>query len=819
MIASQTIKRDFRRLRDTTGLSRLAARIATPLVSAVTICILFLAAQYNLPSPWIYRYLCVIPVTMAAYQYGWGSGLLSSVFFSFAYIPQLYWIWRWNGLSLVSIELISFIIFLNILAYIVADMADAERTQEALTDAVRDGKALLARASNFDEVIAFTLQVASDAGDAESAALIMRNPLDHRWEIITLDRMQPARLQQQASGDATLAQWLIDQNRALVLDNLDQDTRFIVPQELSAELALRSLIARPLRQNDQSLLGILALINKRNDRFTRSDMYALDELVTASERALEQAGLYAQTDRALSVRVQHLRAIQRTARELNATLEPQQIIDLALDCALELAEGDAGLVSVEMNGLPAMIQTRGCSPSTGHTQAILDAARSVDRATLHSSNPDSNIPSLLQRVSSRLIAPIRRANTIVGVIIVESRRRHAFEHAIVQAVNSLTDHTMTALENARLFREIKREEERVNLIISSIADGIFTTDRDGRILTFNPAAAALTGRSESEAQGQTFCELVGCNHDESCNGTCPLDRAIHKQDTIRDQKWVIRHRLGTKRVVSLSVAPISHIADHMDGSAVVIFRDITEQEELDRLQREFVAAFSHELRTPLTKITTVVEMIAEENRDAEFGVSTDYIDILMSQSRHVADFTEKILDVSRLEGQNGSLQARPLPLSHMVRDLLSEWQTTVSTHSFELEAPAQVPWAWADENAVHTILKNLIDNAVKYSPSYTTISVALSTAPSGWLTVSVRDQGVGIPPAHQSRIFDRFYRVDGSDAQTVYGHGLGLYLSRSLVQAMGGEIWVESEPHKGSTFSFTLPPMKEESNGSQTAGY
>lgn len=818
MIATHTIKRDFRRLRHTAALSESVARLATPLLSALTICLLFLASQYNLPFPWIYRYLCVIPVTMAAYQYGWAPGLISSAFFSFAYIPQLYWIWRWNGLSLVSIELISFIIFLNILAYIVADMADSERTQEALTDAVRDGKALLARASNFDEVIAFTLQVASEVGNAETAALIMRNPLDHRWEIITLDQKQPAHIHQQASGEKTLAHWLVDQNRALVLDNLDEDTRFVVPHQLSSDVALRSLISRPLRQNDQSLLGILALINKRNDRFARSDMYALDELVTASERALEQAGLYAHTDRALTVRVQHLRAIQRTARELNATLEPQQIIDLALGCAVELADGDAGLVSVEMNGLPPMIQTWGCSPSAGYKQTVIEATTNVDRARLYSDDLVPTVPTLLDNVSSRLVAPIRRADTTVGVIIVESKRRHAFEHAIVQAVNSLTDHVMTALENARLFREIKREEERVNLIISSIADGIFTTDTQGYILTFNPAAAALTGWPATEAQGQSFCDLVGCNHGDSGDDTCPLTAAIQSEETIRNQKWIIRHRLGTKRVVSLSVTPISHLADQPAG-AVVIFRDITEQEELDRLQREFVAAFSHELRTPLTKITTVAEMIAEENRDAHVEISPDYIDILMSQSRHVADFTEKILDVSRLEGQEGSLQARPLPMSLVIQDLLSEWQTVVSTHNFILNTPEQTPWAWADENAVQTIIKNLIDNAVKYSPSYTTIEVTISTTSSGWVTVSVQDQGVGILPDHQPRIFDRFYRVDGSDAQTVYGHGLGLYLSRTLVEAMGGEIWVESEVNTGSTFSFTLPPMKEEDNGSEIAGY
>jgi signal transduction histidine kinase len=123
---------------------------------------------------------------------------------------------------------------------------------------------------------------------------------------------------------------------------------------------------------------------------------------------------------------------------------------------------------------------------------------------------------------------------------------------------------------------------------------------------------------------------------------------------------------------------------------------------------------------------------------------------------------------------------------------------------------------WADEYGAQMALNNLIDNAVKYSPAGSTIKVQAEADTDGFIILSVKDQGMGIAPEYQARIFDRFYRIDGSDAQSVYGQGLGLYIAKRLVEAMGGEIWVESEVGKGSQFAFTLPKMEDYNEGDST---
>jgi len=129
--------------------------------------------------------------------------------------------------------------------------------------------------------------------------------------------------------------------------------------------------------------------------------------------------------------------------------------------------------------------------------------------------------------------------------------------------------------------------------------------------------------------------------------------------------------------------------------------------------------------------------------------------------------------------------------------------------SFSLRSTMASPWLWADEVGTQTVLNGLIDNAVKYSPTGTSIELTVEPCGDGCITIAVQDKGPGIAPEHQSKVFDRFYRVDGSDARSVYGHGLGLSIAKQLVTAMGGEIWVESEMGKGSRFAFTLPMMEK----------
>jgi PAS domain S-box-containing protein len=503
-----------------------------------------------------------------------------------------------------------------------------------------------------------------------------------------------------------------------------------------------------------------------------------------------------------------LAAIQRTARELNSTLDPKRIIDRALECALEITDAEAGLIGLHMDGFPALYQTRGTRVEMAGAHLNLADIDELEQTEVLST-AESSIPSLLPQSGSRLIVPIKRAEQTFGLVVVESSSARIFKEASRHVLSTLVDHAAVALENARLFQDIQRERERVGLIIHSITDGLFTTDSYGCILTFNRAAERLTGWTAGESIGRLCCEVFGCQNGElTSDHDCVLLQAVKGQKYTSEVKFVVRQRTGTKRVISLSNASLPGIGGQPEGT-VFLFRDITESEEMDRLQQELIAAISHELRAPLSNISTITEMLMTGSDELEVKPYNKYLDSLKAQTQRLADFSDRILDVYRLETGQMRLQLRPLPVCLQVEELIKSWQVAALHHEITCDLPENFPWIWADENAFQSILNNLIENAIKYSPANTKIKIAVQLNYPGFVAIAVEDEGPGITPEYQTKIFERFYRVDGRDSQLVYGHGLGLYISRNLVEAMKGQIWVESEAGRGSRFTFKLPLMEE----------
>lgn len=806
MVNSQVAHPGSRKIRSG-RIPQTASLVFTLIGVLLVMVLLYYVERVNLSNRQLYRYICVFPVFYIAYQYGLRPGLLAALFFSSAYLPLLYVTMRISLFSSQSIQILAFILFLNTLAYIIADIATSTRTHAALSSAVREWGTLLTKTTALDEVIAFILEQSKAICEVETAVFLLRNPLDAQWEIIAPGEktlLPPA--SNTLKARQTLAEWLLMQDAALFYNSLDKENSFLVPQPRPDELW--SLLAQPLRHRDGALMGLLVLLNKEQGDFSKRDFQALDDLIAGGERALEQAGLYARTDYALARRVRQLAAIQRTARDLNTTLDPQQIIERTLECALEITDGEAGLISLDMPGFPPLYCTRGAPGDAPRDTPVVARVQEFERATILSSE-EGNVPKLLPQVSSRLLAPVRRENQTLGLVIVESTSPRIFKEASRHVLTILADHAAIALENARLFQQIQMEQQRVSLIINSIEDGLMTTDIQGRVMTFNPAAEKLTGWPVAESAGRLCCDVFGCQHEQNDPGqTCTLLQALKQKKVLLEDKFMIRQRSGTRRILSLSLSPLPATKGHPEGF-VFLFRDITEQEEMDRLQRELIAAISHELRAPLSNISTITEMLMAKSEEWDNGPYTKYLNTLMSQTQRLADFSNRILDVYRMETGQMKIQLRPLPVCLLVEKIVNQWQTAATRYTFTLYMPEKPPWIWADEKGFESILNNLVDNAIKYSPPNTRIEVNVDVPGNGFVVCGVRDQGQGIQPRHQSKIFSRFYRVDGGDAQTVYGHGLGLYIAKNLVDVMGGQIWVESEVGKGSYFAFTLPIMEE----------
>jgi signal transduction histidine kinase len=240
---------------------------------------------------------------------------------------------------------------------------------------------------------------------------------------------------------------------------------------------------------------------------------------------------------------------------------------------------------------------------------------------------------------------------------------------------------------------------------------------------------------------------------------------------------------------------------------VVVFRDVSSDRELDRLKSDFVSMISHELRSPLANLGAAIELLSSIAEGQESVQKT--LDIARANERRLARLIEDILNVSRIEAGQMRVSREPVTLAPMLKRVVRLAQAETNLHRLILKLPRRLPFVLADHSKVEIVVNNLVTNAINYSPHGGRIMVTVKGPADGELIVSVVDEGVGIPEEHLDKVFSRFYRVDTSDGRRVYGHGLGLYISKRLVELQGGRIWVQSRERHGSCFSFSLPVVGE----------
>ncbi len=399
--------------------------------------------------------------------------------------------------------------------------------------------------------------------------------------------------------------------------------------------------------------------------------------------------------------------------------------------------------------------------------------------------------------------PVRVGNRMIAVLEFYCHLRHREERetmATLETVSSSLGQMLArSLEEGRV-EELHRTQE---ILLDTIEDGICGADRNGLASLVNPAAGRLLGAMPEELVGMSVHDLLhgaepGGSH---CGDDCVLLRALMHNQSASAEITVFK-RDGRSFPAEFSLTPILE-QGRVSGS-VLSFRDISQRFALDRMKDEFVSTVSHELRTPLTSIRGALGLLSAGLLGTVSDKAANLLRIALSNSDRLVRLINDILDLERIQSGREPLTFRPIALGEIVRQAIDGMQPVADAAKVQLIHDANLVQVSADPDRLLQVITNLLSNAVKFSPEGATVSVTLREGSVG-VTLSVIDQGRGIPADKLDSIFDRFQQVDASDSRQKGGSGLGLAICRTIVQQHSGRIWAERNSVCGSTFRVVLP--------------
>jgi PAS domain S-box-containing protein len=577
---------------------------------------------------------------------------------------------------------------------------------------------------------------------------------------------------------------------------------------------INSAVAIPLIVADR-VIGVIHAGSEAFAQFVEEDARLLELIADRIALAINQATLH-ELERVAQERLQFLgeaSALLASSLDVDETL--QRVAQLAVPhfadwCAVDLVQPDGTLQRVAIAHVdPTRVELAGrlaaAFPSrVDDPRGIGAVVRSRTALLTEQIDPDALRAALADRpaylhallrlqLSSIIVAPLLvRDRTLGALTFVWAESGRHYDQADLGFAQELAARAAVAVDNAQLYRAAE-EQAQAGRVLASVGDGVFLVDRSGCVRTWNHAAAAATGLSAGDVLDRLAVDAI------------PGWRAIEQRVTVGAGGTAPRAEslpldLGG-RELWLSIHGVA-----VPDGVVYAFRDLTEERALEQMRTEFVSTVSHELRTPLAAIYGAAMTLRRSDVALDEDQRAKLLDVVSGEADRLARTVNDILWASRLDTDTLHVNIQSCDPRALVDEVVRAQEAHLDPgHELVLEVADGLPQVAADLDKVGRVLINLVDNAVKYSPDGGRVSVTAMQV-GAHVRFSVADTGLGVPPAEQRRVFEKFYRLDPDMNRGVGGTGLGLYICRELVRRMQGRIWVESAGlGQGSTFHVELP--------------
>jgi two-component system phosphate regulon sensor histidine kinase PhoR len=394
---------------------------------------------------------------------------------------------------------------------------------------------------------------------------------------------------------------------------------------------------------------------------------------------------------------------------------------------------------------------------------------------------------------SVICVPIRARKQPLGALtLVRTGAGGPYGADDLALAQDLADRIALAVDRARLYGEVEERADAAR-VLAHVADGVLLLDRNGIVRQWNPAAAAITAIEAADVIGRPAAEVIpGWQEASDSVPVSSSPNPGHAEvvipiETERGERWI-------------SISGVQFF-----GGTVYAFRDLTEMRHLEEVKADFIATASHELRTPLAAVYGAAQTLLRHDFALDEVGRDRFVSLIAEESERLGRIVNEILLANQLDAGRVDLEAEPFDAADLVERVVEATRAYAPPAvKLELNVPNDLPRVAADLDKVRQVLVNLVENAIKYSPDGGRVEVGAKPRGTN-VCFYVKDEGLGIAPEEQSRVFEKFYRVDPHMMRGVGGTGLGLYICKELVSRMGGDIWVESNDGKGSTFLFELP--------------
>lgn len=402
---------------------------------------------------------------------------------------------------------------------------------------------------------------------------------------------------------------------------------------------------------------------------------------------------------------------------------------------------------------------------------------------------------------------------VINISTLEKKKVYDEEEvAMVDIVASSAVQTISRLRNL-----IDSERSKVGDLVESMSNGVLMFDDEKRIVIANNIIRDVFDLSSKVINLSDFVQLLKKSYEES-HKSKKGEREQVEFDTLVDKvlqeekKFHIEEFAFQKKFFEIFIIPVHGYGNKVSGGSF-IFHDITHLKEIDKMKTEFVSVASHQLRTPLTSMNWYMEMLLAGDAGEMNNAQLEYINEVYRGSKRMVKLVNELLNVSRLETGRLKIAPEPVDLVQFIQEIIAEAEKLPKAANVDIifEKPDKIEKVMVDPSLFRQVVHNFVTNAIRYSPvdKRTSVEVKLEVAGDSY-QISVRDHGIGIPKEAQKRIFEKFFRADNAVGASAEGSGLGLYIAKMVMDAVGGKIWFESEEGKGTTFfaSFPVSGMK-----------